>query len=233
MAHDLWAAATDLLLGARCPGCDRPGRGLCEQCRERLAAQDPVRRVLGGLPSWAAGEYADPVRGMLSHYKEHQAWWLGAPLAGLLARSVARCWSESGWQGPVDLLVVPSRPAAVRERGLDTGRRIAVLAARELRGHGLAVRAVSGLRPVRGLRDQAGLGVAARRQNLAGALRARPATGSAVRTIVVDDVSTTGATLTEALRASAAVGRRTLGTAVVAATAASAGQQGRPQLADQ
>ncbi len=65
--------------------------------------------------------------------------------------------------------------------------------------------------------DQAGLTATDRATNLTGALRARhDLTGTQV--IVVDDVITTGSTLTEATRALRAAGADVTATAVIAAT---------------
>ena len=74
----------------------------------------------------------------------------------------------------------------------------------------------------RGVQDQAGLGAAARSANLDGALRTRRGrrtlpSGSIV--VLVDDVVTTGSTLTEASRALEAAGVVLLGAATVAAAA--------------
>jgi predicted amidophosphoribosyltransferase len=70
------------------------------------------------------------------------------------------------------------------------------------------------------VRDQAALNAQQRADNLAGALcttrTMRPRAGDAV--VVVDDVVTTGATLTEAVRALHTAGNSVLGAATVAAT---------------
>ena len=86
------------------------------------------------------------------------------------------------------------------------------------------VAAVTGTRPAadvllltRSVRDSAGLGTAERRVNLSGAMVARtaPAGWAAV---LVDDIVTTGSTLSEARRALVEAGWPVLGAAVVAAT---------------
>jgi predicted amidophosphoribosyltransferase len=66
--------------------------------------------------------------------------------------------------------------------------------------------------------DQAGLDVAGRTANLRGALRPRRR-ADGLPVVVVDDVVTSGATLTEACRAVAASGAWVVGAATVAATA--------------
>jgi predicted amidophosphoribosyltransferase len=68
------------------------------------------------------------------------------------------------------------------------------------------------------VRDSAGLDIAARAANLAGAMRADGPRGSP-RAVLVDDIVTTGATLLEAARALRAAGWTVPGAVVVAATA--------------
>jgi predicted amidophosphoribosyltransferase len=76
---------------------------------------------------------------------------------------------------------------------------------------------VQALQHRRRVADQAGLTATARSANLTGALRARLDLRG-VRVIVVDDVVTTGATLTEAARALRAAGAEVPAAAVIAAT---------------
>ena len=99
---------------------------------------------------------------------------------------------------------VPSSPAALRARGRDHVRELARRAADELRAAGLAAPRSHAVLVRRGrVRDSAGLAAHERRANLAGsfAVRGRPPSGLLV---VVDDVVTSGATLTEAAAALAA-----------------------------
>lgn len=207
------AALGELFLGARCPGCHAPGWGLCAACAGALAERREVCVPLGPHQVYAAAVYADVWRSCLVALKEQRAWSLSRVLGSALAWA---CSPLAEAAPAVALVPVPSSPQAVRARGADITWMVARRAASELRRVGVDARAERLLRQARPVRDQAGLGVAARASNLAGALVAAPRPGCPV--IVVDDIVTTGATLREALRAVAASGRPTLGAAVVAAT---------------
>ena len=219
-------AVTDLVLGAHCVGCRRPGRLLCAGCAALLptAARPawPAPTPPGLVPAWAAGPYDGTLRAMVLGLKERRLLSLARPLARLLALAVA----EAAAPGPVVLVPVPSRPSSVRARGHDPTYALAVGAAALLRQEGYDLRAARLLRTRRGLRDQAGLDVAARALNLAGSmsvpsggLRRLAARVPRARVVVCDDVLTTGATAREAQRALEAVGVHVAAVAAVAATA--------------
>ncbi|MFD6496697.1 ComF family protein [Streptomyces sp. NPDC060188] len=107
--------------------------------------------------------------------------------------------------GPVLLVPVPSARRTVRARGHDPARRIALAAAGELRRTGTPARVLGVLRQRRAVADQSGLNSRQRLDNLAGALEV-VAGGARLlaeggRVVLVDDLMTTGASLTEAARA--------------------------------
>ena len=110
----------------------------------------------------------------------------------------------AGLNGPVLLVPVPSARRAVRARGHDPARRIALAAAGELRRAGMPARVAAVLRQRRGVADQSGLNSRQRLENLAGALTVVPGGGRLLAeglVVLVDDLMTTGASLTEAARA--------------------------------
>jgi predicted amidophosphoribosyltransferase len=227
------AAARDLLLGGRCAACDRPGHVLCRGCRdllphEALLARGPTRPrpCPAGFPAtWSVGSYEGPLRSVLLAHKEHGQQALARPLGELLALAVEGV-APAGVPGPVALVPVPSRAAAVRSRGRDPTAVLVRAAGRVLRtgGHDVVVARLLTTRP--GLVDQSGLGTEDRAANLRDSMRVRPAGLRALArrapciagVVVCDDVVTTGATLVEAARALHAVGLPASGAATVAAT---------------
>ncbi|MEU0061725.1 ComF family protein [Streptomyces sp. NPDC006334] len=109
-----------------------------------------------------------------------------------------------GPPGHLLLVPVPSAPRAVRARGHDPARRIALAAAVVLRREGMPVRVAAALRQRRAVADQAGLDSRQRMDNLGGALAVVPGGARLLRggsVVLVDDLVTTGASLAEAARA--------------------------------
>ena len=96
---------------------------------------------------------------------------------------------------------MPSSRAALRTRGRDHVRELTRHAVAELRAAGLPAAELRLLRRRGRVQDSAALSAAQRRANLAGTflLDPRPArTGPGALLVLVDDVVTSGATLTEA-----------------------------------
>lgn len=167
--------------------------------------------------------YDDLVRGLVIAHKERSALGLSRVLADRLAQSVHALLEPVGAGVPVVLVPVPSGAAVVRRRGFDATATMARLAARQLRDR-RDVRAVPLLAQRAGVADQAGLDAGGRGRNLAGGLRLRrPPTATRLAAagavaVLVDDLVTTGSTLTEAARVLRAGGLPLVGAATVAAT---------------
>jgi predicted amidophosphoribosyltransferase len=133
-------------------------------------------------------------------------------------RGAAGARASPSDDGVVWLVPVPSRPAAVRRRGVDHVRVLAGATAAVLAARGIPAAVAPALRVARGARDSVGLDAAARAANLSGRIRPRtgglPPPGTAV--VLLDDVVTTGATTAACARALAAAGIRVQAALVLA-----------------
>ncbi|MCW5952868.1 MAG: ComF family protein [Propionibacteriaceae bacterium] len=213
-------AAADLVLGARCAGCDAPAFGLCRVCATGLRGLAPVavsRPVAGFPPTVAAGPYHGELRRVVLAAKERQALIQLPLLSRLLAGAVAELLLGGEPRLPVTLVPVPSVRARVIERGIDLTAALAAGAGRRLRGCGAEVRVARAVRLARLPDDQAGLGRRERLANARGAYRCSPRL-LAGSVIVIDDVVTTGATLAAVSAALRAVECTPFGAATVAQT---------------
>lgn len=219
------AALADLLLPRTCAGCGVPGAVLCLRCATELTrprTASPRRVPWGFPPTVAAGAYAGPVRPAVLEFKERGRAELAVPLGAALALAVAAVVSAVPGPAtrPVAVVPVPSSRAGLRERGRDHVRELTVRAVAELNAAGMPATEVRLLRRRGRVRDSAGLSAAQRRANLAGTFQRVPARlPPHALLVVVDDVVTTGATLTEAASA-LAHGRPGGGAPVLAAVVA-------------
>ena len=122
--------------------------------------------------------------------------------------------------GTGTLISVPSRKSAVRKRGRDFLKTLT----KDI-GLDLKIPTASALSHHRKVRDQSQLNIAQRSQNISGAFAVSPQFSALIspgniapKLIVIDDLITTGATLTEAIRALRTAGFTVLG-AVTSCTA--------------
>ena len=231
MLAGVWTELTDLVLPAECAGC-RGSRlplrqGTCPSCAATLRALRPVpvrpTPAPPGLPDCVAlGTYQGVLREALLSYKERGRHDLARPLGLLLAGVVAEAVGD---RRPVLLVPVPATARAARARHGDHLRRLARHAAGRLRGSGWPV-AVA--RPLRALPrpDSATLDSAGRAAAATGAFRLRvgrlpalrrAAAGRAV--VLLDDIVTTGVTLTAVARLLGTAAIDVHAAAVLAATA--------------
>ncbi|MDN5761553.1 MAG: ComF family protein [Microlunatus sp.] len=224
-----WVATADLLLGADCAGCGTPWWGACRECRTHVTGEPtrltrPTPAPVGFPLTATAGPYDEVFSGLIHAHKEEQALML-TPLLGdrLAAAALELLHAVAVDPGSIILVPVPSSAAAVRDRGFDSTAALARRAARRLRVAGRPARVSSLLAQRRGLADQALLDAGSRAANLRGGLRLRRPAGllgvdAAAPVVVVDDVVTTGASLTEAVQTLCDGGFDVLGAATVSAT---------------
>jgi ComF family protein len=201
--------------GALCPACLREieKRPLLPPFCDRCGVQVPAGRIVcvaceeGPEPpyawSQAMGQYTGTLRDAIHRLKYGGKTSLAPPLGRLLAQSL-RDTPSPLLPAPADdraafdaVVPVPLHPSSQRRRGFNQAERIARVLAQEWRW-ALDVR---GLRRLRATRTQTALTPAQRAANVRGAFAARePLCFQGKSVLIVDDVLTTSATLTECAR---------------------------------
>ena len=166
-----------------------------------LPGQD--RRPGIRVPTWAANPYRPELARLIPAFKDDGAWVLARVLSRRLAVAVAACRPLAG----TFLVPVPSRPAAVRRRGIDHTWVLARRAAQEL-GIG-AARLLRRRDDGDAQRTQGRAG----RQRLSGARFLARTCRSPV--ILVDDVVTTGTSLAVSCEALTRNGTTVIAAAVI------------------
>ena len=214
------AELLDLVLPTHCVCCRRPGPVWCAGCRPDSRGE--VISLAHGPPVHAAAEYAAELRTALLSYKERGARGLAAPLADYLGDAVDLARRGCPGPEPPVLVPVPSARTAARRRGGDHVRRLGTLVARQSR-----LELLPALRLAGRVADSAGLSIAQRANNLDHRMLAWPAAvaGSRRPVIILDDIVTTGSTMTEAHRALRAAGWPVAAAAVIGWT-----RRRRPEL---
>jgi ComF family protein len=162
----------------------------CEGCR--VLIEPAAESLRPPAPVAAAYVYAGPLADAIRGFKYGQRPGAGRALGELLAAEAA-CYA-----GHIDRVIpVPLHAARLRERGFNQS---ALLARAVARGLGVALDTRS-LRRVRPTRDQAGLARNQRATNVRAAFIAVSRPRQSGRVLLVDDVRTTGSTLSAAVRA--------------------------------
>ena len=218
----------DVIFPITCINCDRAGAWLCERCFEATPLDGdqrcPVCLVVGARHRAClhpierliiVGPYADsPIASAIQGLKFSYIEALAKPLGLLLARSLAPHLSRIP-RSPI-LVPIPLHQRRERERGFNQSERIAHYAAKVL---DLPVIDTL-IDRQRQTAQQSKLDRQSRRTNLRGAFIVPQGTVIADHTcILVDDVFTSGATLTAAAYALERAGVKHIWSAVVASDA--------------
>ncbi len=169
-----------------CPTCSRPlpsGQSLCSFCRARPPELDRL---------CAAAPFDGPLRKAIHALKYNNLRDLADPLGDLLLD----VWKAQDF--PADMIVpVPLHQTREQERGYNQS---ALLAERLAQRTGLPVKEQA-LQRTRQTPPQVGLSARERWLNVRGAFAASPTHIAGHRPLLIDDVLTTGATLSACARA--------------------------------
>jgi ComF family protein len=210
----LLEAALNVAAPPHCAACDEHEPDcdpFCSACFS--GAESGVEQgSAGGVPVWTAGKYRAPLSHAIQRFKYGARPDLARPLSRLLAPALAMLAP-----GPGELLVpVPLHPRRLAERGYNQA---ALLAAQIAKASGLTSRPL-GLRRIRHTGPQVGRSRTDRIASVTGIFEVRePASVRGRRVILVDDVTTTGATLAACVSALEAAGADVRGALLLARAA--------------
>ncbi|NQZ99549.1 MAG: ComF family protein [Myxococcales bacterium] len=200
-----WNAFLDLVLPRVCAGCraDPPGdAALCRRCSAKLPwlLQAPLTEPPSGLDACvAAVEFAGDVEPWIRRFKYPEPGLAGlnpapAAVVGWLVLIAGRLAPGD----PPDLVLpIPLHRNRLRSRGFNPAGELARSLARE---HHATFDPIA-LERIRDTPSQTGLDKRGRRRNVAGAFEPRLGAHFPQTVWLVDDVVTTGSTLSEAARA--------------------------------
>ena len=209
---DLLLDIAALIWPTECAGCGAADRDCCQSCLAELRAPPAVLERDLGTACFVAGHYEGPLAALLVAFKHGGRVRFAKPLGDCLRAPLLAGLGECSGPEPPIIVAMPSRPDRVRERGY---RHVDLLLARALRrrpsdGGRIAALRLPALRTLRGRRGQVGLGPLERARNASliavlgpaeSLLRGREA-------VLVDDVITTGASVTAARQALEGAGAR-------------------------
>ncbi|HIT33528.1 MAG TPA: ComF family protein [Candidatus Faecousia intestinigallinarum] len=204
----------ELLFPSKCVLCgkilDAEGQDLCRRCREETFDHHSGRKSISFVASWRAlWYYEGAVRKSLLRYKFQNA----RSYAGSYGRLLAMRLLSEGLEFDV-LTWVPVSSRRRLRRGYD---QVALLA--QALGEELEIQPVQTLKKIRHNPPQSGIhGQAERRANVLGVYRAvQPERFAGKRVLLVDDIITTGATVSECARELRSAGAAEVYCAAVAA----------------
>jgi ComF family protein len=223
--HSSWVAL-DWVFPPTCGGCGKPGTRWCPDCRKGVQAiEDPICDVCG-LPQAGSGlcercqqkppaykllrswvVFENPVQGALHRLKYRRDIGMGEAISNQMSVFIR----QLNW--PVDTVIpIPLGKNRLRERGYNQVAMVAMPLSIQL---GLKYYP-SGLIRARETRSQVGLSAEERQENVNKAFLADKKKVSGRNILLIDDVSTTGATLSSAAEALYASGAEDVFAATIA-----------------
>lgn len=205
----------DLIFPPRCVHCGRVDWHFCDRCQHELE-NDPITQHLVAVSSLtqvvSTGSHSGILQSAVLGLKYHGQ----RELAPFLAQRMATVLKSSDWT--YDMVIpVPMHTQRLQERGYNQAKEISLHLAQILnKAHPNAA-----IRRERETRSQVGLSPAERLQNMEDAFSAQADIIKGKSLLLVDDVKTTGATMTACAEAALAVGA----TQIYGITVTAAGSQ--------
>ncbi len=185
-----------ILFPVRCFGCARLGLTLCASCRKRWHPH-AYRTFVANIPVYSSVSYSPVAKKILLSAKENGH----SEADQLLVTALMHALNSIPMLGTTSFLVpIPASRSSKRRRGRDFVAELTHAISQES-----GIPMVKLLELKRKVRDQSKLNARGRSRNLSGAIgiieRAQAFSFSGSDAILVDDLVTTGSTLSEGVRA--------------------------------
>ncbi len=204
LIHKVWRPFANALFPRSCFGCEAPDSYFCASCKAKIRPR--AYPLDNGMRVYAALPYHSRIEPALKQLKYGKSFDIADALADLVADSLPKTL-ESG----TEIVWIPVTRTRKNERGFNQAELVARGVAKK---RNLPI--ADALEKIRETKPQSSLNRADRLKNLHGAFAVRAGYIARPVVVVIDDVSTTGATLTEAARALKQAGAKTVIGAVVA-----------------
>lgn len=212
------ALVRDVIVPRGCAGCGEVDAVLCDACWS-LMHRFRMRSLYGCSldHAYACAGYEGSIRTAILQWKDHGDLECDRVFAGILADLIMQCADIRA--GPVVLIPTPSSHRSMRARGRWHTKNLTQYVARELRGRGVEAHVRTAL-SMTGKVEKSVAGSAGRRS---GRLRNHirvdlNGCGDADTVILIDDIITTGATMSQCINALQTAGLQVDAAVALAAT---------------
>jgi predicted amidophosphoribosyltransferase len=177
-----------------------PGFKICPTCNKAWSTS-PKKSRIDQIPLYFTTEYAEDIGTLLLLAKESGNKTAIDILTTALVGSIMFLISETKIEFPINIIPIPSSKRAIRKRGRNHIEELCEVVIIKLLNNSISAQKVPVIHHNKIIKDQSNLNRSQRLQNLKNACTfsgVLPNTGS---TILLDDVVTTGSSISEALRA--------------------------------
>ncbi len=195
------------IFGSRCAGCETPGASICQKCLEKIPLSCATdHKSIYGLYDYGNPLVSHSIWSLKYHHRGALAKTLAKKGSGVLSEIIGDELQSEGAQSIV-CVPIPQHRAKTRVRGFNQSHLIARWFAQELPNTSV----VTLLEKTRETLPQSHLSDRNQRmKNTHDTMRASRALSATTLYLVVDDVTTTGATFLEAMRALRFAGARNI-----------------------
>lgn len=215
--RDVARGISSLVYPQFCIVCRRALKNACFKCLEIWSSR-PRKTQLAIATSMAVVVYDNSVSTVILKAKEERNRQAQDLIAIAIFNSALQIFKRSN-RAPCLLIPIPSSPSAIRKRGESFLHPIIRKVISMAKSEGLDWEWADLLVHTKKVRDQAGLNSQERQRNLEGVFELREGTMEARPIILIDDVITTGSTLTNAILAIRERNMTVLGAATACASA--------------